>query len=79
MSIILPIRYILIAEYSPISTFLKNITLRPIIITSTTTIILLVFIYGLYALAIYVIKSVPPVDAFAFNTKASPKPIKIPP
>lgn len=36
-------------------------------------------IYGLYAFAIHVIKSVPPVDAFAFKTNANPNPIKIPP
>ena len=67
------------AEYNPISIFLKNNTFSPIIITSTATIILLVLIYGLYAFAIHVIKSVPPVDAFAFKTNANPNPIKIPP
>ena len=79
MSIIFPIIYIAIAEYNPISTFLKKITFKSTMIISTITIKLPVLKCGLYERIIYDNISVPPVDACAFSIIAVPIPIHIPP
>ena len=78
-SIIFPIKNIAIAEYSPISMFLKNITFNAIIIVSNVKIKLLLLYCFLYALIICDNKSEPPVDASNFNIIAVPIPAKTPP
>ena len=67
------------AEYSPISIYLKNKMFSPTIIISTIIITFPVLISALYCFTSMLIKSEPPVDEFAFKIIAVPKPIIIPP
>lgn len=78
-SIIFPIKNIAIAEYNPISMFLKNITFNAITTVSTDKIKLLLLYCFLYALIMCDSKSDPPVDASNFNIIAVPIPAKMPP
>ena len=67
------------AEYNPISIFLKTIIFIAIITASTPTITLLDRNFGKYDLTIYDNKSEPPVEPEAFKTNALPIPVAIPP